>query len=332
MQTIQHSYKNKSDLFNQIESAYTILSEYSNNTYELSKIFKPLVDFFYHNTKIKRPKYISVDFKPVKIPKTKYIYTVCISGGKDSIAVAKYLIDAGYKVQLYHMHGIHPAYYDEYTVIPTVAEYLKVPYHIEEVRLVGHHQYVEHPMKNMLIANGAINYCLEKNIYPNIVFGNYESSDITGMEFNIDAGDSRYMWDMYEQIIQTIIPDFKIYTPLKDISCTYDLIEYNKPLLINSISCMSPYRFRKSWKKRTEDKYNVELMPNRCGCCAKCCLEYMVLADKHILDYNEVYYDYCMKILMKNTKKECGIKNPTVGQVWDRFFWYDISESHYSGN
>lgn len=332
MQTIQHIYKNRSDLFNQIEAAYAFLSDYSDNVYELSKIFKPLVDFFYHNTKINRPKYINVGFKPVKISKTKNIYTVCISGGKDSIAVAKYLIDEGHKVQLYHMRGINPAYYDEFTVIPKIAECLGVPYHIEKVRLVGSHQYIEHPMKNMLIANGAINYCLENNIYPNIVFGNYETSDITGMEFDIDAGDSRYMWDMYEQLIQTIIPDFQIYTPLKDISQTYDLIEYNKPLLINSISCMSPYRFRKSWKKRTEDKYNVELMPNRCGCCAKCCLEYMVLVDKYILDYNEDYYNHCMQILIQNTKKECGIKKPTVEQVWDRFFWYDISESHYTEN
>ena len=59
MQTIQHIYKNRSDLFNQIEAAYAFLSDYSDNVYELSKIFKPLVDFFYHNTKINRPKYIN---------------------------------------------------------------------------------------------------------------------------------------------------------------------------------------------------------------------------------------------------------------------------------
>lgn len=328
MQVIEHTYENQSDLFNEIELAYTVLSDASYNRLTLSKVFKPLIKMFTENVYMNEPPLNNNTFTPLKEWELKKgIYTVCVSGGKDSVAVVKSLIDKGYIVRLYHMHGINPAYYDEQTVIPKISKLFKVPYHIENVRLVGKHQYVEHPMKNMLIANGAINYCLEQGIYPNIVFGNYQNSKVDGMEFEIDAGDSRDMWNIYESIIQNILPSFKIYTPLKDISDTYRILD-NIKLIEECISCMGPYRFRKHWKERTEKKYGIKLMPNRCGGCAKCAFEYMVLTDRGDLEYNPEYYKHCMDILIKNTKKEVGIKNPTVEEVWDRFFWYDISRSH----
>ena len=146
------------------------------------------------------------------------------------------------------MHGINQAYYDEYTTIPKIAEYLGVPYHIEDVKLIGKHQYVEHPMKNMLIANGAITYCVQNKLPVNIAFGNYSSSKLEDMEFDVCAGDSRDMWDIYEKIIQTIIPDFHIFTPLESIKDTYDILGDDLFIYKNCISCISPYRFREYWK------------------------------------------------------------------------------------
>ena len=328
MQYIVHSYDNHSNLFDEIESAYTELSDYDTNIHILSEVFKPLVKMFKEYVLIKEPQFDEYIFKPLNESELKQgIYTVCISGGKDSVAVTKYLVDRGYNVMLYHMQGINPAYYDEHTVIPEISKRFKILYHIDNVRLIGKHQYVEHPMKNMLIANGAINYCLEQGIYPNIVFGNYSESNVDGMEFDIDAGDSRDMWNLYEAIIQNILPSFKVYTPLKNISDTYRILD-DINLIKECISCMGPYRFRKHWKKRTEDKYDISLMPNRCGGCAKCAFEYMVLTDRGDLEYNRDYYNHCMDILIKNTKTEVGIKNPTFDEVWNRFFWYDISESH----
>ena len=328
MQSIEHTYKNQLDLFNEIESAYTVLSDCDNNIHTLSNVFKPLVKTFKENVYINEPQFKDTIFTPIDEGSLqKNIYTICISGGKDSVAVTKYLVDMGYKVILYHMQGINPAYYDEHIVIPKISGRFKIPYHIEKIRLVGKHQYIEHPMKNMLIANGAINYCLEQGIYPNIVFGNYSDSELDGMEFEIDAGDSRDMWNIYENIIQTILPGFKIYTPLKNISDTYRILD-DIHIIEDCISCMGPYRFRKHWKQRTEDKYDISLMPNRCGGCAKCAFEYMVLVDRGDLEYNRDYYNHCMDILIKNTKKEVGIERPTLDLVWNRFFWYNISESH----
>ena len=332
MQTIEHKYKHELKTLRQVEELYTLMSDYNyiNNIRDIavSDIFINIVEDFVCHTLIKRPWYFKDKYDTIPTLKDDKFMLVCASGGKDSTAVAKYYMAKGYEVILYHMKGINQAYYDEHKAVEKIAEDLDVPYFIDDVRLIGKHMYVEHPMKNMLIANGAIQYCLEFNMPVNIAFGNYQTSKLEDMEFEIDGGDSRDMWDMYEEIIRNEIPDFKIHTPLKSINDTYDILYYHDDLVEDSISCMSPYRFRKHWKERTEKKYGVDLLPNRCGCCAKCCLEYMVLVDMRYLRYNEDYYRYCFGRLWKIAEKETGVKAKNIDQIWNRYFWYDISESH----
>lgn len=330
MQTIIHSYKHELKTLRQVEYVYHLMSDYDRETKNKSvpNIFFPLIDEFTANVYITKPKFYKDTYETISVPTDKKFMLVCCSGGKDSVAVATKLKNCGKEVMLYHMKGINRAYFDEHKAVETIARILDVPYYIEDVRLTGKHMYVEHPMKNMLIANGAIQFCLDHNLPVNISFGNYMSSWLEDMDFEIDAGDSRDMWDIYEGIIQHEIPDFLVHTPLNDISETYDIILKDYSLLENTISCMSPYRFRKYWKERTETKYGVELLPNRCGCCAKCCLEYMVLADKGIIEYNPEYYIHCFGILGKTALKETRNSEATVDQIWNRYFWYDISQSH----
>ena len=329
MQRIEHKYINVSTLLDEIEKLYFLTSnsdECIKGQFVLS-LLQPIADVMTGNAYLYPIKYIYGFCDKVDTVQDDKTYIVCTSGGKDSVATAKVLKEAGFNVILYHMHGINQAYYDEYTTIPKIAEYLGVPYHIEDVKLIGKHQYVEHPMKNMLIANGAITYCVQNKLPVNIAFGNYSSSKLDDMEFDVCAGDSRDMWDIYESIIQTIIPDFHIYTPLESIKDTYDILGDDLFIYKNCISCISPYRFREYWKNRTEDKYGITLLDSRCGCCHKCCLEYMVLVDNGTLEYNKKYYDHCFDILKKTAKKETGIEM-TSQQVWNRYFWYNIEMSH----
>lgn len=306
------------------EYVYQRVSENTDIQSDISEEFRPLIRtiaqykyigkniHFYHDT-YKQLKYY---------PKSDNFMLVCTSGGKDSVATAKYYKDKGYNVMLYHMHGINPVYHDEYTVISEIADKLDCPYHIETIHLKGSHMYIEHPMKNMLIANGAITFCMTHNLPINIAFGNYSSSKLEDMEFDICAGDSRDMWNIYEEIVRHEIPDFKIYTPLDSVCQTFRILCQDMELLDNCISCMSPYRFRKHWKHRTEHKYGVELKPNRCGCCWKCCFEYMVLADNRKLPYDKKYYNHCFDILKRTARKETGLKLSDE-EVWDRYFWYN---------
>ena len=330
MQRIEHKYINVSSLLDEVEKTYFLTSNADVKEIDrtVSSLMQPIVDVMTGHAYLYPIKYRDEKYPVVNTVKDPKTYIVCISGGKDSVATAKYLKDKGYDIILYHMHGINQAYYDEFTVIPKLAKSLGAKYHIDNIKLVGPHQYVEHPMKNMLIANGAITYCVQNNLPVNIAFGNYSSSKLEDMEFDVCGGDSRDMWDIYERIIQNIIPDFHIYTPLKDISETYKVLGGNMDLIKKSISCISPYRFRKYWAERTQKKYKIKLLPNRCGCCHKCCLEYMVLTDAGILAYNKEYYNHCFDILKKTARKETGIEL-TDQEVWDRYFWY-TKELSYS--
>lgn len=305
------------------EYAYYRLSESNDDNIVLFKEFKPLVDTFQKYSYISLPnlQYEKIKYEPLKdLPKDDKFMLVCISGGKDSVATAKYYIDNGYDVILYHMRGINRAYFDEYGAVKEVADYLGCKCYIEQIALKGNHQYIEHPMKNILIANGAIQYCLDRDLPVNIAFGNYSSSKLKDMEFDICAGDSRDMWDIYEKIIQNEIPDFRINTPLTDVSETYHILCQDMVLFSKCMSCISPSRFRVHWKHRTEEKYGVKLMDNRCGCCWKCCMEYMVLADAGT-PHNLAYYNHCFDILKKTARKETGLKL-SDSEVWNRYFWY----------
>ena len=330
MQYIKHEYINVSTLFDYIEKTYFLMSDNHRDKCvddTLPKIFKPLVDTFFKYSYVKMPKYrdeVFVTRTPVKDENT---LIVCTSGGKDSIAAVLMLKKLGYNIILYHMHGINQAYYDEYTAVKTIADKLEIPYYIEDVKLIGSHHYVEHPMKNMLIANGAINYCLTNDLPVNIVFGNYLNSNLDDMEFDICAGDSIDMWRIYDKIIQNIIPTYKTHIILEDISKTYEVLEDNMAILRECISCISPYRFREYWKHRTEQKYGIELLPHRCGCCHKCCLEYMVLADADKVPYNAEYYHHCFDILKKISDREIGEKISDT-DIWNRYFWYEMDKSH----
>lgn len=333
MLKLRHNYTHELNTLKTLEYAFTELSEKHINKLDLSMTYEPLINLFQQYGEIVIDNLnlyiLPLEFERVKnLPKNSKVMVVCASGGKDSTAVAKFYKDLGYRVILYHMKGINKVYQDEYKAVDCLSAWLKCEYHIEEVKLTGTHDWIEHPMKNYMIANGAIQYCLDNNLPLNIAFGNYDSSRLEDMDFEIDAGDSRDMWDIYELIVGNEIPNFRIYTPLNDISETYKILDNDLGLFEICISCMSPYRFREYWKQRTETKYGVKLMENRCGCCYKCCLEYMVLADKGYIECNQEYYMHCFEILRKTAIKETKIRKPTVDEVWNRYMWYPMSKSH----
>lgn len=334
MLKIRHNYTHSLKTLKTLEYAFTELSEKHINKLDLSVAYEPLISVFQEYGEIVIDNLnlyiLPVEFEKLKnLPRDDKFMLVCASGGKDSAAVAKMYKECGKNVLLYNMMGINRSYYDEYKAVEKLAKKLGCEYYIDDIYLSGKQDWVEHPMKNYMIANGAIQYCLDHNLPMNIAFGNYFNSHLEDMDFEIDAGDSRDMWDIYELIVGNEIPNLYIHLPLQDISDTYLYLGDNLDLYETCISCMSPYRFREYWKQRTENKYGVKLMEHRCGCCYKCCLEYMVLADKGYIECNQEYYNHCFEILRKTAVKETGVKKPSDAQVWSRYFWYSTEDSHY---
>ena len=138
--------------------------------------------------------------------KDKKSIIVCFSSGKDSIATVKHYMEQGYKVYLYHLRRINPPLYDEYIQAQELADYWNIPIFVDTVKLSGNHEYVEHPMKNYIIANGALQYGIREGITTSIAFGNYRTSSLQYDNFEFCGGDDIEMWDIYNSIISTIIP------------------------------------------------------------------------------------------------------------------------------
>lgn len=333
-QRIQHSYENVSTLFDDMEVLYTTTSEApSGRLFELCapQPFEKILDVFnkYYPQEqytLKRKQY-----PKLKLPEyNKKNLILCFSGGKDSVAAAVHY-KKNYNVYLYHMDGINKAYAKEYVNAENLASKLSLPLFVDKVSLSGNHRFTEHFMKNMLIANGAIHYGIQNGIGTKIAFGNYYTSVLADNVFDVCAGDCIDMWRTYEYAIKRIIPKFHIYVPLRNIATSYRLLLKNPELLPEIISCLGPYRYRQYWKTQVEEKYSVQLMPNRCGRCWKCCAEYIYFTDHNVLEYNEEYYKYCLEQLLKTQFKERGYGSFSIYELWNSYLFYPMSKSKLKG-
>ena len=331
MQRVVHEYRNKSRVFNMIEGLYSYLTDYDafEDILWLDETFRPLCEiigsqFF----EFRQPSIRTMDLPRIPCPKcdTEEV-TVCLSGGKDSVACAYYFKKRGYKVHLYHAAGINKAYGDEKKAATAIAKYLGCDLFIEKFDLRGTHPFVEHPLKNYIIANGALHYCLAKGYSPNLAFGNFNQSFLADNVFVVCGGDCIEMWNAYSTIIQKVLPEFTMQIPLRTNADTFDLLSEDWQLFKLAVSCMSPYRFRAHWKHRTEETYNVRLFDNRCGCCWKDCVECIWLMDTDKMEYDETFYLHCFGILAKTLRRETGIKEQDVNIIWSKYMFYPIEKS-----
>lgn len=335
MQSIKHDYINIHPVFDELEAFYTLTSARPTENPLFSRVFDvsftQLTDLYAECANVKiSAKYAK---KPwVKLDLSKYDsknIIVCFSGGKDSIAAVLHYLKLGYNVYLYHMRHINFALSDEWQIAEEFAQYMNLPLYIDEITLSGHHDWVEHPMKNMIIANGALNYGIRETIGTKIAFGNYYTSTVDDDNFSFCGGDDKETWQAYEKIIQRIIPKFRMYICLQNVGTTLKAVCRNKQLLDLSVSCIGRANLRQHKHDWVQKKYGIILPRHRCGQCYKCCIEYIYMADHDLIEYSEDYYKYCLQKLQKNSEQE-GDYLYSIDDVWDRYIFYDRRKSKYA--
>lgn len=335
MQAINHSLHNINKIFDDFEHIYTITSTKNPN----GGIIKPVINEAFRSVFktfsaygcINYPvEFKSAPYKPLRSVGGKKTVIVCFSGGKDSTATAIHYKQAGYKVYLYHLKGINLTYKDEWESAQAVAEKLEVPLIFEEVRLSGKQEWTEHPLKNMILANMALQYGIRNKLTTNIAFGCFTTSSLELEPFGVCAGDCKEMWEAYNEVMQAVIPDFKVLTPFSNFQDTLDILIDNKDIVPYTQSCIGAYRYREYLKKQNESKYNIQLPEHRCGSCWKCCLEYCIFCDNGLYEYNEAYYRHCLEVLRNTLKKETGVTY-SVDSTWEHYFFYDKEQSKYYG-
>ena len=272
-------------------------------------------------------------YTPLSLPEQNFNNViVAFSGGKDSVAEALILKEQGYNVFLYHVRGLkNNTYPDEWKNAQKIAEYLGLPLIIEDIKLEGKLDFPEHPMKNMIIANRILQYGITHNIGWKIAFGNYMTSGLDYTAFYYAGDDCMDMWEEYEKIVQKIIPNFYITFDLMYKEDALELIGKDKKLLELCKSCLGAYRFREHNHKINCNKYGINLLPERCGSCWKCAVEYIYMTDHDVLEYNEGYYKHCIDVLRKANKHENKLDFTGIKDLWNVYFKYDMSLSKWSG-
>lgn len=333
MQRVERTIPNRLRVSNEIDLFYAYTSEREQldksiipPTFDFS--FRSLVDVFnqYDDDQF-HPLLVDKHYEPIELP----IYNqdtviLCFSGGKDSVATALLYKEMGYKVYLYYMKHINPALSDEWKCAQECADLLGLPIFFDDVRLKGHHDWMEHPMKNMIIATGALEYGIRENIGTRIAFGNYQSSVLEDNVFERCAGDCVDMWTSYEDIIKQIIPNFTIDVILENMGQTLTIVTPMRELLDASVSCLCRHSLREYRHTWVKEKFGIELPNHRCGSCYKCCVEYIYMADHNLIDFSEDYYKYCFNQLYKVTLDENNMQY-FPASLWDMYMFYPIEQS-----
>lgn len=336
MQTITREQSNIHPIFNQFDRLYAELSEHTNEKKLIpsvySDIFNPLIELFKDNGYKGEISTENTHWNTLEcvnlLRKHKKAIIVCFSGGKDSIATVEHFLKMGYKVYLYHMRHINPPLHDEWIQAQKLAEHWNIPIFIDTVKLSGKHDYVEHPMKNYMIANGALQYGIRERITTNIAFGNYRTSSLEFDNFEFCGGDDIEMWNIYNDIISAVIPGFEMNIVLDNLAETLETVCHDKDLLDMSVSCLGRASLRQHWHDWVKTRFNISLPTYRCGRCYKCCIEYIYMTDHDLQEYSPEYYKYCFNNLKKNVEREDGRKYSDE-EVWSHYFFYDRSVSKW---
>lgn len=238
---------------------------------------------------------------PIQIqtePQNKAIMC-CISGGKDSLGTVLYYRNLGYNIRLYTVKGINKGYPDEYKATIELAKQLNLPLVIDEIKLSGKKFFMEHPLKNQVIASMALAYCLENHIAPQVSFGDYYGHHNEANLFGINWTDNYGLWVHFNKYIKPFISSAEVFIPLEQEEQSLELLTENFNLVPYYQSCMMSLRYKGRLRQGNQEKYHIELLPNRCGSCRKCCLEYIYFCDKGKFAYNADYYKHCLEILKK---------------------------------
>ena len=240
--------------------------------------------------------------------------------------------EKGYNVHLYHVHGINKSYPDELERATNVAKLLDMPLTIENVLLKGTSTFRENPIKNQLVASMALDFGIKNNISTTIVFGDFTSDDISNSNFIEDWSDTQEMWLAHYNYIRQYVSNYKIVIPFENYINTMDIMAKHVDLLNIIQGCILPYRYRKNIRSKNEQKYKVQLLPNRCGSCWKCCAEYIHYADIGVVEYNKEFYKHCLDFLLDKMKTMHPDMKQDIETTYGVFLYDDYKKSKYYQN
>lgn len=222
---------------------------------------------------------------------------VGLSGGLDSVYLMHKLKDEGYDVTAFHVAGLNRNSANYETEAATAAaKQAHVP--IIFISFKSPKQaFPDNPYKNQLILSIALDKGIKRGIYRYAV-GSDWTTPLSEAVVGFTITDSVEVYREYWNGVKQRFPQAElIFIPDNEKKITRLKYLFERGALENVSSCISPFRFRASLHATNESKYNIRLMPGRCGSCYKCSMEYILLVEEGLISKNEAYYRHCWDIL-----------------------------------
>lgn len=235
------------------------------------------------------------------------IAVVGFSGGKDSTAVAVKMIKAGYRVTLFYVKGINPAYPEEQKAAQATAAALGLKMVILRVKL-GKQEWIENPAKNQVILGLMVDWGIRNRGAGTYAMGVMYTEEARDVSFEYGYSDAIEMQRAGKETYQSMAPGIDIQTELlKNEADSYRTIIGHDPELINHVqSCMTPARFRGVHHNRNRAKYGEAIRRNRCGSCYKCAQELLILDGLGTAPISQDLRRHSENVLIKYAPKGIG--------------------------
>lgn len=233
------------------------------------------------------------------------------SGGRDSLAAVLKLRET-YNVKLFHLLGVNKSYRNESNVVKQVSETLGLKCFFEKMPEIKRSDYVENPVKNFYIQSLMIDGMLESGI-SNLSMGLYTSDTLQHKSQGNGFSDFTEPLKLFEKAVQETFKSFKfLYAFESQADAVFWFLKNHRDKINLLQSCLLPDRFRNDKAQINHKKFNLEILPNRCGCsCTKCIQELIQVSILDSANLDKDLYDHCIKFLREKLKADFGIRYST---------------------
>lgn len=241
---------------------------------------------------------------------------VGFSGGKDSAAAALKLAGQGFAPTLFHVRGLNRAYPGEADAATAVARALGFKLAILNLTLSGKSAWIENPAKNQFILGMMGDYGWRQGI-AHYCQGNLSEDHATDTDFGAGFSDAVEMYRAADTLMGAAIPGYAYHHGLlkNDSDSLTTILKLNPGILPSIQSCMTGPRFRGKLHQTNEAKFKVKLLPERCGSCYKCGVEWLHMALLGESRWIEGFAEHSVAQLMKWEERVRGKGNFTRRQA-----------------
>lgn len=284
---------------------------------------------------LKKDKEItSVDDKDIKfdIPVNDKDVLVAFSGGKDSVASALWLRDNGYNPILVFITNTSNSYPNELEVAMNFAEKENMEMIVKYIKKKGKYDFPDNPTKNNFILCQLIDIGIQRGI-TKYTTGCFKHDTLNDVNPLYNMSDTYELWLLFNDWVKVHFPNYEMMFLWRGSpETTKFMYTEHFDALPLAMSCVTPYRFQKLRRTQNIEKYKVDLLPNRCGSCRKCCLEWLVGVHLGYLEPNEEFRKHCFSILRGQLKDQMPqIKQPEWELSDDEIFEIYYYENDMEG-